>query len=395
MKNQWLNFFSGSVKILVKGKGIERLINDCVRNDIHIWNVRRYGTQSLSFFMLLDDVKKIRPIVRKSDCKIEFVGRKGFPFLIKKSILNSGFVLGGLFFFVLIGILSNMVWGIEVRGAKPKTEHLIRKELREIGVEKGKFQFLLTDVESIQRQLTNNIEEITWIGVELKGTTYHFEVVEKKQPESPEQLSPRNIVAKKKAIITDMFVEEGHPLVQVNDYVEKGQILVSGAIGKEDNKQYVTARGEIFGETWYKSDVTIALKTKFSVFTGNYKTKHFIKIFNTPIQIWGYGSTKYKSFEIEKTENKLKFLKWNLPIAYEKQIMRENESISREYTLEEAVEAAKEIGRSELKSKLASDSIIKSEKVLRQTDNNGKVKLEIYFKVIENIVTTIPLVQGD
>ena len=226
MKNQWLKFFSGSVEVRITGKGVERFINECVRSDILVWDVKKQGTHSLTFFIHLNDIKKIRPIVRESSCKLKFVSKKGIPFLIKKTLLNSGFLIGAILFFSLIIVCSNMVWGIEIDGAKPETEHIIKKELKKMGIEKGKMQFALEEVESIQRNLTNNIDEITWVGVELKGTIFHFQVVEKNQPEPPEYLSPQNIVAKKNAVVTDIFVEEGQSLIKINDYVKKGQIVV-------------------------------------------------------------------------------------------------------------------------------------------------------------------------
>ncbi|MFT4412679.1 sporulation protein YqfD [Fredinandcohnia humi] len=395
MKNQWIHFFIGSVKVAINGKGTERFINECVRRGIVVWNLRTQGSHTVTFSMKVSDISKIRAIVRKSDCKLRFIGRRGVPFLVKRALHNSGFLIGSISFLLIITLLSNMVWGINVEGAKPETEHLILQELKKLGVEKGKFQFFIEDNESIQRHLEEAISDITWIGVELNGTTYHFEVVEKNQPEPPEQYSPRNLVAKKKAIITKMFVEEGKPLITVNDFVNKGEILVTGKIGKEGEEKYVPARGKIFGETWYKSEVEVEITTKLNVLTGNHKNKHYVSIGNVHIPIWGFSNQEYKKFETEDNVRHVKFFNWELPIAYVKKTIHESEEVVREYTLDEAVEAAKKIGRDHLEKKLDSDAEIIGEKVLRQTTNNGKVKLEIKYNVIENIVTTIPLVQGD
>ncbi|WP_078545566.1 sporulation protein YqfD [Litchfieldia alkalitelluris] len=396
MKNGWMNFFSGSVQVKVTGKGMERFLNECVRRKIDIWSVKRLGTESFSFFIHLKDIKLIRPIIRQSECKLSFMDRKGLPFLIRKSILNSGFVIGAVLFFIVIIILSNMVWGIEIKGAKPDTEYLVMKELEGMGIKKGKMQFTIMNVEDIQRSLTDNIDQITWVGVELRGTTYHFQVVEKNQPDPPEYFSPRNIVSRKKAVITEIFVEEGKPLVKMNDYVEKGELLVSGEIGEGGEKpRYVPARATIFGETWYKSTVEVELTTKFNVFTGNYKSKHYLQIGSLSIPIWGFGKHEFAEYREEEKDRNVRFLKWELPIGYKNVTIREEEERERVYTVDEAIEVGKKVGQNHLEDRLADDARVKSEKVLRQTTNNGKVKLEIYYNVIENIVTTIPLVQGD
>lgn len=390
-----MHFFSGSVKAVITGKGTERFINECVRQGIVVWDVKKPGTHALSFSMYLKDIKKIRRVVRKNDCKLRFIGKKGLPFLVQKAIYNSGFLIGAFLFLIIVTLLSNMVWGIKVEGAKPETEHLIIKELKKLGVEKGKLQFFIEDNESLQRHLEEAINDITWIGVELNGTTYHFEVVEKNQPDPPEQYSPRDLVANKTAIIKKLIVEEGKPVKAVNDLVKKGDILVSGKIGKEGEEVYVPARGKIYGETWYKSAVEVEITTKLNVMTGENKQKHYISIGDLRIPVWGYGNVEYKEYQTELDKRPIKFFNWELPIAYEKVTIRESEEITRKYTTNEAIEEAKRIGRNALEQDLDSDAEIIEEKVLRQSINNGKVKLEIKYNVIENIVTTIPLVQGD
>jgi similar to stage IV sporulation protein len=381
--------------VKAQGKGVERLINACVRNDIAIWNVKKHGDHIATFFILLKDVRRLRVVARKSDCKLYFVGKAGFPFFLKKMLTNSGFLVGVCFFFVIVFFLSNMVWGIEIKGAKPETEYRILKELKQMGVEKGALQFLIDDPETIQKKLTDRIDVVTWIGVELKGTTLYFQVVEKNQPKEPEKIGVRHLVAKKKAVITDMFVEEGQPLVSVNDHVTKGQLLVSGIIGKEGQTKLVPARGKIFGETWYKSTVVLPLRAKFGVLTGKYMEKHYIAMKNISIPIWGFQKPAFHHYEIDQQKRPLRFWKWDLPIYYERVIFWEKEEVERNYTWEEAFAKAKELAREELKAKLPEDASIKGEKVLHQTKENGKVRVELHYQVIENIAIPQPIVQGD
>ena len=247
MKNQWTNYYTGYVQVKAFGKGTERLINNLTRRGITVWDVKRAGNDVLVFNMDIADISKLRQIVRKSDCKVSFIQGKGIPFLWKRTLRNSGFLVGIFAFLFCIFILSNMVWGIEIHNAKPETEHRIRKELDRMGVKVGKLQFNVDDVDTIQSKLSDRIEELTWVGVELKGTTFHFQVVEKQQPKKIEATSPQNLVAKKKAIITQMFVEKGKSIVKVHDYVGKGQLLVSGIIGSETKPEIIPAKGNYKG----------------------------------------------------------------------------------------------------------------------------------------------------
>ncbi|WP_338451574.1 sporulation protein YqfD [Niallia oryzisoli] len=395
MKNRWIIFFSGIITVKISGKGLERLLNTLIRNGLFIWQVRRQGVESITFKMKLSDVKEFRKYIRGSGCKVTFYKREGFPFLLKRLLHNSGFLAGSILFVLVILLLSNMIWGIQVKGADPATEYKIHKELDKMGVKVGKLQFFVDNVESIQRQLTDNVEEITWVGVELQGTTYHLQVVEKNEPKQPEYLSPQNLVANKKAVIVDMFVEEGQAVVDIHDSVEEGQLLVSGLIGKEGQNVQVPAKGKVWGETWYRSDVELPLKSTFQVFNGNEKRKYYLKIADFRIPIWGFGKIEYKEYETESNEKAIQFLKWKLPLSFINETHRDKEVETRIYSKEEAFQVAKEMAKLDIKNRLSEDSKIKGEKILHQSLDNGKVSLSIHFQIIENIAEGQPIIQGE
>ncbi|MBA9025478.1 MULTISPECIES: sporulation protein YqfD [Bacillaceae] len=395
MKNQWTNLYTGFVEVKASGKGTERLINELIRQGVSVWDIRRTAPGILIFCMDVKEISNLRKAVRKNECKVTFIKGSGGPFFLKRLIKNSGFVIGFLAFLITIFVLSNMVWGIEVHEASPDTEHAIRKELDKMGIKKGKLQFLLLDVDEIQRRLGDKIDVLTWVGVDLKGTTYHFRVVEKETPEEVKTYSPQHLVAKKKAVIKKMLVEKGKPIVSINDYVTKGQLLVSGLIGKEDQPQLVPAIGEVFGETWYKATVEVPLKTNFSVFNGDESTKHYISIGDLSIPIWGFKNPDYPAYETETTSRPFLFLQWKLPISYKTETLRSKEDLIREYTKSEAMKEAKKMAKVSLEKELPEDGEIIGEKVLHLGIDNGKVKLSIHYQVIENIAIGKPIIQGD
>ncbi|MGG5255006.1 sporulation protein YqfD [Neobacillus sp. SM06] len=395
MKNKWMDYFFGRVTVKVAGKGIERFLNVLIRNGLSISDVKRHGTETITFKIKLDDAFKIRHFARKSGVRLAFLQRRGMPFLVKRMVKNGGFFLGSGLFLLIIFLLSNVIWGIEIKGAKPATEYQIRKELDKMGVKIGNIQFFVNDVETIQKTLTDHIGALTWVGVELKGTTYHFQVVEKNQPKEPEQLAPRNLIAKKKATIVSRYVEKGQPVVEKNDQVQKGQLLVSGLIGKEGEEKPVAAKGEIWGETWYQTHVELPLTTKFNVFTGKEKRKHSLLLGSLKLPFWGFGKPAFSEYETETNTQKIHFLKWELPISIVNETVRQRQEIVRSYTNGEAVKIALDMAKKDIKSKLDEDAIIKETKILHKVIVNGKVNLDVFFKVYENIAQPQPIIQGD
>ncbi|ASI85412.1 sporulation protein YqfD [Bacillus cereus] len=395
MKNKWFIKWLGYVKVRIEGRGAERFVNECVRRNLLVWDVKKIADETLVFCMLLRDVKKIKPIYRKNECKLYFIGRYGFPFWNKRLIKNSGFLIGFLIFFFGVIAMSNMVWKIEITGAKPETEYILMKELDKMGIKKGKLQFQMPNVEDVQRHLTDNINAITWAGLEVRGTTYHFKIVEKNEPKKEKEQRPQNLVAKKEAIITKTFVEVGKPVVLKNDHVEKGQILVSGIYGNEESPTIVSAKGIVYGETWYTSKVDVPLKTQFQVYTGNVYNEHFLKFGDTKIKIWGFQHDKYKRSRTESVKHDVKLFGFTLPIAYEKDVVREEEEANREYTEKQALKVAKEMAEKELKKKLDEHAMIVSDKILSKKVEADQLKVTLHYTVVENIAEPQPISESD
>lgn len=408
MKNHWVTFLTGRVLVKAEGKGLERLLNMCIRAQIIVWKVKRFKKDGIFFYIRLSDLHKLRHIARDSDCSLSFVRGSGLPFLKKRLMKNSGFAVGMLIFLIVITILSNITWGIQIKGTNPETEHQIRQELDKLQIRVGTFHFFNQDLEKIQRELTERVENITWIGVELRGTTFQFQVVEKTDPEQQERLSPRHLVANKRAVISEMFIEKGKPVVKIHQHVEKGQLLVSGIISgdspegnKEDQKEkkisdvVVPAQGKVWGKTWYQSQAEFPLKTTFQVFTGEEKRTHLIELGSIKIPVWGFKKVSFKNKEVEYERHPVRFVGWELPIAYIEKTEREKEQLRRSLTKKEAIEAGMELARRDLKKQLPKDARLDKEILLHEKVENGKVMLSVHFQVIENIAEEKPINQGD
>lgn len=393
MINHWFDFLKGTVTVKVTGRGTERFVNILTRNNYVIRNVERHSSETITFKMGLQEAKNIRNIAKDSECTISFIQRDGFPLLLKRFFKNSGFLTGAFIFFVIILFLSNMIWGIEIKGAMPATEYEIRKELDKMGVKTGKPQFFVENVVNIQKQLTNNIYNLTWVGIELKGTTYHLQVVEKKEPEKQKQMTPRNLVAKKKATIITYYVENGQRVIDKNEQVKPGQLLVSGIIGSGENQKLVPAEGEVWGETWYESVTKLRLETDLKVLTGKEKQKYSILFGKLNIPIWGLGTPNFNSYETEVDIHKIHFLKWELPISYVNRTIRESEEVTKIYSKKQAEKIAIERAKKELKSSLDEDAIIKDAYILEKTIKNGELILALHIRAIENIAIEKPITE--
>ena len=309
---------------------------------------------------------------------------------------------------LLILFMSNIIWKVEITGELPKEiEEKINKQLNTYGIHAGAWIFMIDPPAKIQQRLTDDIPELLWVGVRQKGTTYQLEGVEKIVVKEDKVEGPRNLVASKKGVIKRMYVSKGVPQVEINEYVEPGEILVSGTLSdqpksedgedkeKEDKKVLVPAEGEIIASTWYEADVTIPLNQNYELLTGQQEKKFYLGINNFKFPIWGFGSPDFEEVHRDSTETPIKFIRWNLPINIIESTLSEKQIQKLERTQEEAVQAGIKQAKEELQLQLGPDAKITSEKVLHESLENGKVKLYLYMTVEENIAKAQPITQGD
>ncbi|MYL33430.1 sporulation protein YqfD [Pontibacillus yanchengensis] len=388
-------FFNGYTTFKVKGNFPEFFLNRCVENGIVIWNVKKIDESSCQANIKLEDIPKLKDLRKNMSYKITFSSRIGLPFLVNAIWKRKPLVIGFLLSLILIFTLSNMVWDIDIEGVTPEIEHKIKENLDEYGVRKGAWKLNLETPSEMQQKLLNDVPELLWIGITEKGTTYHLQGVEKTVVEEKEKGGPQHLIARKKGIIVDMYVEKGEPQVNVNDFVQPGDILVSGLIGGEEDQQVVHAEGEVIAETWYESEVSIPINVEYKVITGEKEKQYAITLFKTSIPLWGFTKPDFKQVFVDEKERPLYLYKWKLPIAFKTKQIWEQEVYVQNRTQDDAVLAGIEQAKKELSKQLPIDAKILSEKILHQKKENGKVNLILYIKVQENIVKPYPITQGD
>ena len=140
----------------------------------------------------------------------------------------------------------------------------------------------------------------------------------------------------------------------------------------------------------------VPLKTQFQVYTGNVYNEHFLKFGDTKIKIWGFQHDKYKRSRTESVKHDVKLFGFTLPIAYEKDVVREEEEANREYTEKQALKVAKGDGRKRTKKeKLDEHAMIVSDKILSKEVEADQLKVTLHYTVVENIAEPQPISESD
>ncbi|WP_018931592.1 sporulation protein YqfD [Gracilibacillus lacisalsi] len=395
------NWLSGYITIEIKGQYPERFFDLCAKYHIPSWDIKKKSETIALGKIKLSDLPKLRVVKRKTIFKVYFKGKNGLPFFLRHLLFQKPLLIGFFVAMAVIFFLSNIVWRIDVSGLDEEIENKVIQQLEEYGVEEGSFQWNIDSPASIQKQLLTDVPELLWIGVKKSGSAFHLEGVEKTIVEKEEEEAAGHLVATKEGVIEDLFVSRGQPLVRTNDVVYPGDILVSAYLNEseeddeEEERKPVAAEGEVIAKVWYKSEVTIPLDNQYQVLNGKTEQKHYLHASKYLIPIWNFKNPEYKHYQVDIEEKNFYFLKWKLPISYINQTIYEAELKEEQLSEDKAKEIALEQGRRQLRREIPHDAEITDEKVLHESVESGKVKLTLYYTVLENIAKKQPITQGD
>ena len=290
-----LKYILGYVRITIEGYYIERFINICTNSKILIWNLKRENEVKLYLNIGIKDFYDAIKIAKKLKCKIKINKKRGIPFIIHKYKKRKIFLITLIVITMLIGVSTRFVWNIDII-TEEKIDN-IEQDIKEVGLKIGVPKDRV-NIQEIANKIRIKRDDISWIGIELKGTNAIVKIVKaKKAPEIINENENSNIVAYKEGIITKIIAQNGTALVKVGDEVKENQILIEGKIeGKYTGTRFVHSLGEVEALVKYSRTEKFPLKTIEKVETGNKETKYKIKISNFQINFYKTLS-KFKIYD--------------------------------------------------------------------------------------------------
>jgi len=380
-----LRLIFGYVRIEVEGYYIERFINICQNKKILIWNLKRQKGVKLYLNIGIKDFKKLKNIARKTNCKIKISKKKGIPFILHRYKKRKIFAIFLIIIAFAIYTSSKYVWNIEVQVEDNLQIEQIEEDLADLGLRKGVLKSKI-ETDKLINELRLKRNDISWIGIDLKGTNVIIKAV--KSDEKPDLLDNSdycNIVARKSGIITTIIAQNGTAVVNVGDEVNEGDILIAGYMeGKYTDKRYVHSLGVVQAKIKYQKSEKIYLNQEKLRDTGNEEKKFQIKFNNFQINFYKTLS-KFKIYDTIYTEKNLKiFSNFYLPISIVEITNKEQIKEEKTYSKEEVIELGKEKLSTEIEDKIANKENILETKVdtIEQEDS---IEVCVTYEVLENI----------
>ena len=317
-------FFSGYVTIVIEGFFVERFINICKNNNIVMLDIERQNSTYLKVKILKSDFKDIRHIAKKTKCKIKIDKKYGLPFFVNKYRKRKIFVIAILVIAIFIFISTKFVWNIEINGNEKISKEEINALISEFGISKGILKKDI-DTEKISNSIRLERDDISWIGISIKGTNVIVNI--KEAIEVPEVIDKNeicNIIAKQDATISKIVVHNGTARIEVGQEVKKGDLLVEGIMeGEHIEPRPVHADANITGVIYLEKERKESYLQNKKVETGNMEIKREICINKFKINL-NKRLSNFENYDTIYSNNRIKlFSNFYLPIEIRKATNKE------------------------------------------------------------------------
>ncbi|WP_426447800.1 sporulation protein YqfD [Paenibacillus sp. S-38] len=394
MKTSVVQRIRGFVVVEVRGRQLEGLLNRMTERRMSMWDIRITAEHQASLCLPLPDFFRLRPLLKETGCRVRVRQRHGLPFLLDKLERRKFFAIGLLGFIIGVYLLSSMVWKVSVEGNEKIQTDQILAAAKAQGIYAMQWKYKLKEPVELSRNLQGQLPGASWIGVEIQGTHVIIKVVEATIPESKPLMNPRHLVASKNAMVTQIFAEKGRPAVKVNTYVRKGDILISGILGDEANRQTVVASGKVKGLVWYKPTVEVPLTQRYKVYTGETKTRSYLVLGSRGVQVYGYGKLPFEAYETIPDRQTLSWRNFVLPVGWLKEKLMEVRYVEQPVDPKEAAAIGLEQAKGQILAEAGPEARVVGEKILHEKAENGKVYMEVHLEVEELIAAEQPIVAG-
>jgi similar to stage IV sporulation protein len=271
----------GYLLISLQGPGIARLLNLTVKNRIYFWDLN-YQANTVTVKIRPRDFKRLRPLLKKTGCRVKILQKKGTPFILLQGWRRKGLLVGIILFCLTQYLLSQFIWQINIQGNEGVNTGKVAAILENSGVRKGVLKSNV-DLSDLERKLLLELEGLQWVGVSLDGVCLNVQVIERQGEPPPEEVVT-NLIAAKDGLVVDILVLAGEAVVDIGDTVQKGQVLISGKVTiEEENEENngepveksidVRPKGKVEALVWYESYAEAPLYRVIKRKTDNNKHK--------------------------------------------------------------------------------------------------------------------------
>lgn len=287
MIERFYRFLTGFLMVQVRGKNVSRFLNLCIRNGICIYQMDNMEGLQCTFGMNLRDLRKIKPLLRKTRVRFFIKKRAGLPFFLNRYRKRKIFALSLGCMMLGILFLSTRIWRIEVIGNSSVGKDTILNYLQEKEISYGVGRNSI-DNDALELSLRKDFEPVIWASVYEEGTKLVVCIQEKLISDKAVSQTDTcmDLVATKDAKIASVITRKGISQVKEGDKVKAGDILVCGRQeilddnGEVKEYYYQSADADVYAYATYDYEDNIPKQMVTSNATGNEHIRRYLRVFD-------------------------------------------------------------------------------------------------------------------
>jgi len=281
-----LRWSLGWVCFCVQGSQARRFVYECICRGIRLWDITSDGGCYLCC-VRADRYRACAALSRQFGVKLRIRKKNGLPFLRRRYRKRVGLLVGACGFLALLVLLSGYVWRIDVIGNQRITRQQILDALAQQGVCVGMPKSQL-DVYDAANRLFLELDELSWVFVNRKGTTLYVELRERvAKPEMFSPYDPTNVVASHTAQILRVDTYYGQAMVKPGDVVTQGQLLVSGVwTDREGDWRMVHADAHVWAAARDVRQLRVEFRQQQTVAQAEPSVRYSLELFGFRIPLY-------------------------------------------------------------------------------------------------------------
>ncbi len=402
MANKLFDQVGGTIKVALKGKNQEKIINMASSRGIFIWDVKKNGDH-LNFKVRTSGLKALQSMSEENGYELDITEKQGLPFYHNLFRRRMGFFTGALIFILALYIMSSFIWFVEVCGNKKVEPSKILLTAAKHGVYQGAAKWNFSRIE-VEEAMLRDLKELSYVKLDIRGVKARLQVVEKILPKT-DISGPCHIVATRDGVIEEVLALEGQASVKTGDVVKKGDILISGVVfpekspyidtneeeeDEEPEPYTVRARGQVNARVWYEGYGECRLHEEKLVMSGRRLSKMYVE---TPWKTVFVKGPREKNYDLYEQEIKKRIVKSPAgEFGFFRVELKEKIKKTRDFTEKEAVKIARERAMKTLSRKMGKNLKITESRVdILSRPSDPILRARISVETIEDIAISQPI----
>ncbi len=217
------------------------------KENIIIYNLKKVDEYTYVFETDIGQKKKIYKLFKK----VKIVKRTGIYRIIYNLLKRKTTIIALIIALSLFFISSNRIYEITINGTSESISSMLKVELEAMGLKKYAPKPTFNELLTYEKKLKSTFYDyIEFLELRLEGINLNCSYT-KRRNEIDLPIKSGSKYASKNGIISHFIVSSGEIKVKENQYVEKGDLLISDTIITPTGEEItVGVEGQVYAYTW-------------------------------------------------------------------------------------------------------------------------------------------------